>query len=74
LREATPYANDEAAKENDEALAAMVKSGKTNFDYPTEDERKAWQEALRPVRAQMADRVGVDLVRRIEAELARPAP
>ncbi len=74
LREATPYANDEAAKENDEALAAMVKTGKTTFDHPTEDERKAWEAALKPARARMADRVGVDLVRRIEVELARPAP
>ncbi len=74
LREATPYANAEAAKENDEAMAAMLKTGKTAFHTPSPEERKVWEAALLPVRARMADRVGADLVRRIEAELARPAP
>ena len=72
VREATPYANAEAAKENDEALAAMIKSGKTAFHEPTTEERAAWEAALLPVRARMADRVGAELLRRIEAELARP--
>ena len=72
VREATPYTDAEAAKENDEALAAMIKSGKTAFHEPTTEERAAWEAALLPVRACMADRVGAELLRRIEAELARP--
>lgn len=74
LREATPYANAEAAKENDEAMTEMLKSGKTEFHTPTADERTAWEGALLPVRARMSERVGPDLLRRIEAELARPQP
>lgn len=74
LRDATPYANAEAAKENNEALKSMLKTGKTAFRDPTPDERSAWEAALLPVRARMADRVGPDLLRRIEAELARPVP
>jgi C4-dicarboxylate-binding protein DctP len=74
VRDATPYANAEAAKENDEAMAAMLKTGKTVFHEPTEDERMAWQAALMPVRARMSERVGADLVRRIEEELAGRAP
>lgn len=74
VREATPYANAEAAKENDEAMAAMLKTGKTVFHVPTDDERAAWTTALMPARARMAERVGVDLVRRIEDDLTRPAP
>jgi len=73
LSEATPYANAEAAKENDAALAAMEATGKTHFHLPTPDERTAWEAALKPVRARMANRVGADLIRRIEAELARTA-
>jgi C4-dicarboxylate-binding protein DctP len=70
LRDATPYANAEAAKENDEAMTAMLKTGKTSFHDPTEEERAVWEAALRPVRARVADRVGRDLLRRIEAEIA----
>jgi C4-dicarboxylate-binding protein DctP len=74
LEDATPYANAEAAKENEEAMAAMLKTGKTEFHAPTEDELADWRSALRPVQARMADRVGADLLRRIEAELGIPAP
>ncbi len=74
LAESTPYANAEAAKENEEAMAAMLKSGKTQFHTPSDEELAVWQTALRPVRARMADRVGSDLLRRIEAELGASAP
>jgi C4-dicarboxylate-binding protein DctP len=74
VREATPYANAEASKENDEAMAEMLKTGKTAFHTPSSDELAVWKSALMPVRAQMAERVGADLVRRIEAELAGAAP
>lgn len=74
VRDATPYANEEAAKENEAAMTAMRKTGKTAFHEPTDVERGAWEAALKPVRARMADRVGPDLLRRIEAELAGPQP
>lgn len=74
VKDATPYANAEAAKENDEALAAMMTTGKTAFHEPTAEERAGWLAALLPVRTHMADRVGADLLRRIEAELTRPQP
>jgi C4-dicarboxylate-binding protein DctP len=74
VRDATPYANAEAATENELAMAAMLKTGKTVFHVPTADELTAWKAALMPARARMAKRVGADLVRRIEDELARPAP
>jgi hypothetical protein len=38
VREATPYANAEAARENDEAMEAMLKTGKTVFHTPSSDE------------------------------------
>jgi C4-dicarboxylate-binding protein DctP len=74
LKDATPYANAEAAKENDEAMAAMLKSGKTEFHTPSDEELAVWQRTLRPVRTRMADRVGADLLRRIEAQLGVPEP
>lgn len=74
LREATPYANAEAAKENADAMAEMRTTGKTAFHEPTAQERAVWEAALRPVRARMADRVGRSVIERIETELARPSP
>lgn len=74
LRDATPYANAEAAKENADALAAVTKSGKTAMHDPTPDERKSWEAALLPVRGRIADRVGRDLLARIETELSRSGP
>lgn len=72
VSESTAFANAEAEKENNDALAAMIKSGKTTFHVPSSEELEDWQAALFPVRARMAQRIGADLLRRIEAELARP--
>lgn len=58
LAEATTYANDIAQKENDDALEAMKKSGKTEFYTPTEAEHKAWMDAVRPVHKEVAGRIG----------------
>lgn len=67
IAEATPYANDMAARENDEAMAAMRAVPHITFHEPSPAELTAWQAALRPVRARMADRVSADLIQRIEA-------
>lgn len=74
VRDATPYANAEAARENQEAMDAMRSEGNIAFYEPSEAERKVWVEALLPVRDRMAERVGADLLQRIETELARPVP
>ena len=68
LAEATAYANDIAARENDDALAAMKASGKTTFITLTEAERAAWIKVLRPVHEEMANRVGRDLIQEIYRE------
>jgi hypothetical protein len=52
----------------------MRETAKTAFHDPNPEELAAWQEALRPVRARMADRVGRTLIERIEAELRTPQP
>ena len=62
MAEATIYANEIAQKENDEAIEAMKKSGKTTFYELTAQERAAWQKALNPVHKEMASRVGKDLI------------
>jgi C4-dicarboxylate-binding protein DctP len=66
MQEATDYANAIAKDENDKALAAMEAAGTTEFHQLTPEERKAWVDALTPVQAQMADRIGADLIKEVK--------
>ena len=68
MAEATVYANEIAQKENDDALAAMKASGKTEFYALTATEKAAWMKALKPVHDEMAGRVGKDLLAEIYRE------
>lgn len=70
MQEATTYANDIAAKDNDDALNAMKASGKTDFYQPTTAERDAVCKAMHPVYDEMDDRVGKNLVADIQKEVA----
>ena len=68
MAEATVYANEIAQKENDDALAAMKASGKTEFYAMTAADKAAWMKALKPVHDEMAGRVGKDLLAEIYRE------
>ncbi|MCX7898208.1 MAG: TRAP transporter substrate-binding protein [Rhodocyclaceae bacterium] len=68
MEEATKYANDIAKKENDDALEAVRKSGKTEIITLTAEQRKAWKKALVKVHEQMADRIGKDLIQEVYKE------
>ena len=70
MKEATIYANEVASKDNDDALAAMKASGKTEFFQPTAAERDALCKAMQPVYEQMSDRVGKELITNIQKEVA----
>jgi C4-dicarboxylate-binding protein DctP len=65
MHEATQYGNHIAKQENDAALAAIQKSGKTQIIGLTPQEKLAWKKALLPVHAQMADKIGKDLIQSI---------
>ena len=67
MAEATEYANTISQKENDDAMAAMIKSGRIAFYTPTAAELKQWMAAGKPVQDEMASRVGKDLVEKIRA-------
>ena len=62
MKDATKYANDIAEKENADALEAIKASGKTTVYTPTDAELKQWRDALLPVHAEVASRVGKDLI------------
>ncbi|MBV8657009.1 MAG: TRAP transporter substrate-binding protein [Burkholderiales bacterium] len=68
MADATVYANQIAKQETDKALAAIKASGKTTIYTPTPAERAAFRQALVPVHAKMANRIGPDLLQEIYKE------
>ncbi|MDY0268710.1 TRAP transporter substrate-binding protein [Trichloromonas sp.] len=62
MAEATTYANDIAKRKNEEDLAAVKASGKSEILELSAEERAAWKKALVPVHEKMASRVGKDLI------------
>ncbi|QDQ28774.1 TRAP transporter substrate-binding protein [Chitinimonas arctica] len=68
MQDATKYANDIAKSENAGDLENVKKSGKTQIVVLTAAERAALKKAMAPVHAQMADRIGGDLIKAIYKE------
>jgi C4-dicarboxylate-binding protein DctP len=68
MEQATRYANQIAKIENDTALEAVKKSGKSELITLTPDQKKAWKKPLIKVHDQMADRIGKDLIQSIYKE------
>ncbi len=62
MKDATDYFNRIAKQENDEALAAIRRSGKTEVVMLTSEERKRWKKTLVKVHTEMADRFGKDIL------------
>jgi C4-dicarboxylate-binding protein DctP len=60
--QSTRYANQIAKVENDTALEAVKKSGKTTVTALTKEERAAFKKALVPVHQKMAGRVGKETI------------
>lgn len=70
MAEATKYADQIAQQENDAALEAVKKSGKTTVYVPTDAEKAEWRKALLPVQQKMADRIGKDLIDAVNKAVA----
>jgi len=68
MAEATAFTNDIAQKENDEALNAIKKSGKSQVLELTAEQKAAWKKALEPVYAEMTSRVGKDIIAEFQKE------
>ncbi len=68
MKGATRYANAIAQIENDSALEAVVKSGKTTVYTPTNKELAAWMRVMVPVEKEMEGRIGKDLIMAINKE------
>ncbi|GAB4171641.1 MAG: TRAP transporter substrate-binding protein [Rhodocyclaceae bacterium] len=65
MRDATKYANDIARAENENALAEVKKSGKTEIITLTPQEKAAWKKALVRVHRDHESRIGKDLIQSI---------
>ncbi len=68
MKDATKYANDIAKKENDDALAAVKASGKTEILTLTPAEKAAMKKALVPVHKENESRVGKDTIAEVYKE------
>jgi C4-dicarboxylate-binding protein DctP len=62
MKEATKYANDIAKKENDDALEAVRKSGKTEILTLTAEQKAALKKALLPVHKENESRIGKETI------------
>jgi C4-dicarboxylate-binding protein DctP len=68
MAEATDFANGAAQKDNDEAIAEMTKSGKTEMVELTAEQKAAWHKALDPVATEMESRVGKETIAEFRKE------
>jgi C4-dicarboxylate-binding protein DctP len=68
LEQATRYANQIAKVENDQALEAVRKSGKTQIYTPTPQERLALKKVMVKTHVEMESRIGKDLIQSIYKE------
>jgi C4-dicarboxylate-binding protein DctP len=68
MKDATKFANDIAQKENDDALAAVKASGKTEIITLTPDQKAAMKKALVAVHKENESRVGKDTIAEVYKE------
>ena len=68
MKDATKYANDVAKKDNDEALAAVKKSGRSQFITLTPQERALWKKTMDKAHKEHMGRIGADLIKEVYKE------
>ena len=68
MKEATRFANDIARQENDDALAKVKATGKTQIIPLTAEEKKAWKKALLKVHRDAEPSIGKALIEEIYRE------
>jgi C4-dicarboxylate-binding protein DctP len=71
MRDATTYEKAIAQRDNDLALEAIRKSGKTAIYELNAKEQAEWRKVLLPVHKQMESRIGGDLIKAIYKETAK---
>jgi C4-dicarboxylate-binding protein DctP len=67
MKDATKFANDVAKKDNDDALAAVKKSGRSQFVTLTPQEKAAWKKAMDKTHKENTGRIGADIIKEVYA-------
>jgi C4-dicarboxylate-binding protein DctP len=67
MKDATKYANDVAKKDNDDALEAVKKSGRSQIINLTPQDRAAWRQAMDKTHKDNLSRIGADIVNEVYA-------
>lgn len=67
MKDATKFANDVAKKDNDEALAGVKKSGRSQLVTLTPQDRAAWKKAMDKAHKDNMGRIGADIVKEVYA-------
>src|ERR1700754_3994414 len=71
MKEATQFCHNQSAKENDDALELIKKSGKTEIVTLTTEQDEAMRKAMMPVYKDVASRVGQPLIDEFLKETGR---
>lgn len=71
MKEATSYEKAIAQRDNDAALAAIRKSGRTEIYALSLREQAEWRRALEPVQRSLQERIGRELISAINKESAK---
>ena len=68
MAQATAYANEIAKKDNEDALAAVKKSGRSEFVTLSPQERAAWKSAMDKTHKEQVSRIGAGLIAEVYKE------
>jgi C4-dicarboxylate-binding protein DctP len=68
MKDATIFANSVAKKDNDDAMAAVKKSGKSQIIALTPQERDAWKKAMDKTHKDDMARIGADIIKEVYKE------
>ncbi len=68
MKDATKFANDIAQKDNEEALAAVKKSGRSQLITLTPQQKEAWKKAMDKAHKENMSRIGADIVKEVYKE------
>jgi len=68
MKDATVFANSVAKKDNDEAMATVKKSGRSQIINLTPQERAAWRTAMDKAHKESMSRIGADIVQEVYKE------
>lgn len=71
MKEATTYEKAIAQRDNDMALEAIRRSGKTQLYNLSAQEQALWRNAMLPVQKQVEERIGKELIQTINRETAK---